>query len=304
MSQVISYSQTSEVMLGGVHKPDAANNEARPLERRHAGPRPTSAASSARPRRCRAQSRPLPPPSDASSTRLTHAAPPRRTTARRGLSPRPQRTRCVCLRYIDRNYPLLVTDCVGRRASPFFRSPRLHTSPPPAASPRLSPGRVPVPLELELAHPDPYEREHAPPRTSAYKTSRAAARCVHGQHDVSTTRRRKSTGQTTIWKSQSRLAHALAWHSSRRVGKPPARTMRAPAAVRPEGDLEIANPSPSSRNSARAPERTTHAPACKTLTTWRSRWLIRMASANPIPPGSDGRMRAYHHGHSSIFAPL
>ncbi|KAJ6457293.1 hypothetical protein C8R45DRAFT_1110556 [Mycena sanguinolenta] len=40
-------------MLNGVHKPDAANNEARPLECRHAAPRPTSAASSARPRRCR-----------------------------------------------------------------------------------------------------------------------------------------------------------------------------------------------------------------------------------------------------------
>ncbi|KAJ6457275.1 hypothetical protein C8R45DRAFT_565943 [Mycena sanguinolenta] len=119
-SQSISYSQTSTVMLGGVHKPDAANNEARPLERRHTGPRPTSATSSTRPCRCRAQSRPLPPPSDASSTRLAHAAPPRRTTARRGLSPRPQRTRRACLRHMDYNYPLLATDCVGRRARGLF----------------------------------------------------------------------------------------------------------------------------------------------------------------------------------------
>ncbi|KAJ6457288.1 hypothetical protein C8R45DRAFT_943248 [Mycena sanguinolenta] len=234
-------------MLNGVHKPDAANKETRLLERRHAGPRPTLAASSARPRHRRAQSRLLPPPSDASSTRLAHAAPPRRTTARRGLSPRLQRTRCVCLRHMDRNYPLLATDCVGRRARVLFFAyssnekigmstrnapciyspPRLYTLPLPGLlAAYLSRSNL---YTCAKSHPHPLE--FADP--SAYQTPRATAHCVHGQHDVSATRRRKPTGRTTIWKSQSRLAHApraLARHSSRRAGKPPARAMRAPAA--------------------------------------------------------------------------
>ncbi|KAJ6457321.1 hypothetical protein C8R45DRAFT_566737 [Mycena sanguinolenta] len=103
-------------------------------------------------------------------------------------------------------------------------------------------------------------------------------------------------------KSESRLAH-VAQHSSRRMGKPPARMMRARCA---------AGGAPGGRSENRKP----FALVSKLRTcTWahdtragvqdvdgvaipRSVRLTRMASANPVPLASDGRMRAYRHGRS------
>ncbi|KAJ6457309.1 hypothetical protein C8R45DRAFT_566502 [Mycena sanguinolenta] len=171
---------------------------------------------------------------------------------------------------------------------------------------QVSPGRVPVPLELAHPHPHPYERERAPPRPPPHAKRRGQRRAAC---TVSTTSApHDAAGRQVGQQSQCDSSHIdTHWHGTRQdecESGPAGCMLAARRAVRWEGHLEIANPSPSPRNSARTPERTTHVPACKTSTAWRSRWLIRMASANLVPPTSDGRMRAYRHGHSFYIRSL
>ncbi|KAJ6457281.1 hypothetical protein C8R45DRAFT_1110546 [Mycena sanguinolenta] len=261
-------------MLNGVHKPDAANKETRLLERRHAGPRPTLAASSARPRQPAERSRafyrlPQMRLQPASHMRLLRAA--RRLDAACHLD---SNARAASV-YGTWTATILFSPPIVWDAARecFFRSPT-----PVYLATSRSPGRVPVPLQpvhLREIAPAP-ARIRGP---SAYQTPRATAHCVHGQHDVSATRRRKPTGRTTIWKSQCDSSGARAARAGTALvktsGKRPARAMRAPAAVRPEGDPKIAKVG-TSRNSARAPGRTTHVPALQDVdgvTIPRSAWL-------------------------------
>ncbi|KAJ6457311.1 hypothetical protein C8R45DRAFT_1110571 [Mycena sanguinolenta] len=151
-------------------------------------------------------------------------------------------------------------------------------------SPRLSPGRVPVPLEF--AHPREIApapaRIRGPVRTRTRPTTDPSAykrrgQRVHGQHDA-------------LVKASTTSGKAARAHDACSLG-----------GVASGGRSGNRKPS---RNSARAPGRTTHVPACKTSTAWRSRRSIRMASANPVPPGSEGRIALTAMVTPSIFAPL
>ncbi|KAJ6457303.1 hypothetical protein C8R45DRAFT_1110563 [Mycena sanguinolenta] len=336
-------------MLGGVHKPDVANKEKRLLERRHAA-RNLSRLLGASP--------PLPSAVAPSAAALRCVFNPPRTTARRGLSPRPQRTRCACLRYMDRNYPLLAADCDKHLKCPVHsqsltpvylatsRRAQLcattadhstqgrgeegaHATSSKDQERRVRAAKRVIPvlpankvisgflISLRAAY---LSRSSSSSRTRT-RTNANAPRHGHlGIQNVegggalcarSARRQRHTTPQADRSDDHPKIAvHRSARLASIRTGTALVKTSEK--AARAYDACSLCGGAPGGRSGNRKPfslvlKLHTRTRAHDTragvqdvdgVAIPRSARLIRMASANPVPPASEGHMRAYRHGRS------